>query len=467
MLLAVLMMTGLSVGSVGAAAAERAAEPETAGGQVAVLAARLGEHEDHTRLVLELTAPVGARIHPGPARNSLQLLLPGAVWQASVPPKAGKGLVRQLTVGRREPASVLTIQGAKALKVRSLELIPPQDGFGPRLVVALVQGRQSGGVSAVFVQAAVSNALTPEQSVPDSGPGSDRVRAPVADPLQRVRASLIPPGLLKLSPPSESSPSTSSAESSPAKAVTALLAVPSNRLPPRPPSRRPMIVIDAGHGGADPGATAVNGALEKDLTLSMARELRRQLLATGRYRVNMTRDSDAFVPLRTRVSRAREQNADLFLSLHADTIGRATIRGLSVYTLSERATDREAEMLAQRENRADAIVGMNLSAESRQVASILIDLSQRDTGNQSRALARHIVDEAGREVPLLVSPLRSAGFAVLTAPDVPSVLVEMGYLSHPADAKLLSSQKHRQRLSAGLVRAIDSYFSRTLVASRS
>ncbi len=229
-------------------------------------------------------------------------------------------------------------------------------------------------------------------------------------------------------------------------------------VPPRAPEK-PLIVIDPGHGGEDPGAIGVGGIYEKDITLAVARELRRQLEATGRYRVLLTREKDVFIRLRERVGIARDVGADLFLSLHADSITSGSVRGLSVYTLSDKASDREAEMLAAKENRADAIVGVNLAGESDLVASILIDLAQRDTMNHSKRFAKTVLEHVRRDVTVLPSkPHRQAGFAVLTAPDVPSVLVEMGYLSSPKDASQLNSPKHRQRLARGVTRAVDSYF---------
>lgn len=225
---------------------------------------------------------------------------------------------------------------------------------------------------------------------------------------------------------------------------------------PKPPL--PMIVIDPGHGGQDPGASAIGGGFERDITLAMALEVRRQLLASGRYRVVLTRDRDIFIPLRERPGVARTKGADLFISLHADSIASGEIRGLSIYTLSEKASDREAEMLAQRENQSDAIVGIDLSAQSADVANILIGLSQRDTINRSRRFAATLLKSLDPNIAVLPNPLRSAGFAVLTAPDVPAVLVEMGYLSHRLDAKLLGSDIHRKRMAASLLRAVNGYF---------
>jgi N-acetylmuramoyl-L-alanine amidase len=191
----------------------------------------------------------------------------------------------------------------------------------------------------------------------------------------------------------------------------------------------------------------------------MARELKRQLDATGRYRVMLTRDKDVFIRLRDRVAAARDAGADLFLSLHADSIGSDSVRGLSIYTLSDKASDREAEMLAAKENRADAIAGLNLAEENDQVVSILIDLAQRDTKNHSKRFANMALQHLKGNVNLLPNrPHRQAGFAVLTAPDVPSVLIEMGYLSSRQDANLLTTPAYRKRMGRSLVKSIDSYF---------
>lgn len=224
---------------------------------------------------------------------------------------------------------------------------------------------------------------------------------------------------------------------------------------------RPVIVLDPGHGGVDPGAIGIGGTHEKDITLAMAREIRRQLEATGKYRVFLTRDQDVFIRLRDRIAIARQQSADLFISIHADSMGNRETRGASIYTLSENASDSEAAALAARENRADIIAGVDLSRESRDVTSILIDLAQRETSNHSISLARSLVQEMGREVQLLpVNPHRFAGFAVLRAPDVPSALIELGYLSNAQDEGQLNKPQYRQRVASGIVRSIDAYFAR-------
>ena len=231
----------------------------------------------------------------------------------------------------------------------------------------------------------------------------------------------------------------------------------------RLPGRKPLlhlVAIDAGHGGEDPGAISPGGLYEKTVTLAMARELARQLEITGRYRPLLTRRGDVFVPLRERVARARAKQAELLLSIHADALPNSALRGLSVYTLSEGASDRETAALPARETREDFVAGMRLSRQPPDIAPVLLDLARRDTNNRSLAIAQAIVDELSHLAPLLEKPHRSAGFVVLTAPDTPSALVELGCLSNPADERLLQQPTYQQQLAHGLKRAIDDYFSR-------
>jgi N-acetylmuramoyl-L-alanine amidase len=223
---------------------------------------------------------------------------------------------------------------------------------------------------------------------------------------------------------------------------------------------RKIIVIDPGHGGVDPGAISVNGYYEKNLTLAISQELARQLNGTGRYKAVLTRSEDDFMALRERVTFARAAGADLFISIHADSHGEGETRGASVYTLSTDASDKEAAALAAKENKADVIAGLDLTRQDRDVASILIDLAQRETMNQSKTYATMLVDEFDRaKVALLPHrPHRSAGFAVLTAPDVPAVLLEVGYLSNKTDERNLMQQAHRQKLARAIIKAADSFF---------
>ncbi|MCW5733554.1 MAG: N-acetylmuramoyl-L-alanine amidase [Enhydrobacter sp.] len=218
-----------------------------------------------------------------------------------------------------------------------------------------------------------------------------------------------------------------------------------------------LIALDPGHGGRDPGALGQSGTPEKNVVIAVARELRKQLLAGNSYRVILTRSIDTYVPLRERVARAQDARADLFLSLHADAHANPEVRGASVYTLSESASDREAEALAARENLGDAAV-----LPSSTVARTLVAMAQRGTVNDSRRLAETIVGTFGQSgIRLLPRSHRQAGFAVLTSPDIPAALVELGYLSNPRDEKLLTVRQHQIALARALRAAVDAHFAPT------
>ena len=232
-------------------------------------------------------------------------------------------------------------------------------------------------------------------------------------------------------------------------------------------SGRRTVVIDAGHGGVDPGAIGASGTYEKHVTLSVAQAVKRALERSGHYRVVLTRDNDVYVPLRERYQRAEEAGAELFLSLHADSIDNRSIRGSSVYSLSEQASDREAEALATKENRSDAIAGVDLSNQSDAVASFLISLRQRETMNESAVFAQTLIGELKDQIVVLRNTHRFAGFAVLKSPDVPSVLVELGYLSNRRDEKELNSDGFQNRVGQAVLRAADAYFARKDRLSRS
>jgi N-acetylmuramoyl-L-alanine amidase len=233
---------------------------------------------------------------------------------------------------------------------------------------------------------------------------------------------------------------------------------------PRAVARRRTVVLDPGHGGIDPGAIGLSGAYEKDLALDAARLVAQLLEATKRYRVVLTRTSDEFVPLPDRVARARAADGDLFLSIHADALPDPGMRGASVFTLSEKASDAQAAALAARENKVDLIAGIDLSRHAPEVSSILIDLARRQTNNQSIRLARRLVDDLGRDVTMLNNSHRSAGFAVLKAPDIPSALVEMGCLSNREEERSLRTPSYRHKVAAGIARSINDYFDSLLKA---
>ena len=229
--------------------------------------------------------------------------------------------------------------------------------------------------------------------------------------------------------------------------------------PTKPVARARLIALDPGHGGRDPGAIGVRGTQEKGVVLAIARQLQALLQARGAYRVILTRGGDSYVPLRERIARAQAAKADLFLSLHADAHPDSEVRGASVYTLSEDASDREAAMLAARENRADTMAGFRFAHQPDTIAQALFSMSQRGTVNDSRRLANTIVQSfAGNGVRLLPRTHRQAGFAVLTSPDIPAALVELGYLSNPQDERLLTISQHQMALARALRTSVDAHF---------
>jgi N-acetylmuramoyl-L-alanine amidase len=226
--------------------------------------------------------------------------------------------------------------------------------------------------------------------------------------------------------------------------------------------RPKLIALDPGHGGSDPGALGrVSGVQEKNVVIAVARELQAQLQAGGRYRVMLTRVSDTYVALRERVAKAEQVRADLFLSIHADSHSDPDVRGASIYTLSEEASDREAAALAAREN------GGASAQVSGAVARTLVAMAQRGTGNDSRRFADTVVTTFARSgVRLLPRSHREAGFAVLTSPDIPAALVELGYLSNSQDSKLLTVRQHQMALARALRASVDAHFASVAAVKR-
>ncbi len=229
------------------------------------------------------------------------------------------------------------------------------------------------------------------------------------------------------------------------------------------PPGRPLVVIDPGHGGHDPGAIGANGVREKDVTLALAKAIRDELLSGGRVRVALTREGDSFLVLQERAQVARAVKADLFISIHADSARAADATGATIYTLSEVASGREAAALAARENRADIINGVNLGGETSNVSSILIDLAQRETMGTSTQFA-DLLHREGKALPFKRDYHQMAGFAVLKAPDTPAILFETGYVSNAADVARLTSPAGRRDIATALRRAIEIHFARALAS---
>jgi len=401
-------------------------EAKAAGPRSIVTDIRVGLHQQVTRFVMDIFGASSADIFTLENPYRIVIDLPQVGWR--LPPRplpAEKGLFKKVRYGLFKPGTtrvVIETTGPAAVS-QAMFLAPAADG-NQRLVLDFAPSTPQA-----FRQA--MKAETSKQTISS---------AAVAGPPGNAAAG--------------------GADDVADGQTLATASLPFVR-PPRKPHvslKKPLIVLDPGHGGVDPGAIGASGTYEKHITLSAGREFRRMFEATGRYRVLMTRERDIFIPLRERVSFAREAGADLFISIHADTVKRANVRGLSVYTLSEKASDREAAQLAESENKSDLIAGMDLSHETPEVTNILIDLAQRETMNQSARFASLTVGELRRNVRLLPNTHRFAGFRVLKAPDVPSVLVEMGFLSNKADERELKSKAYRAKLGKALVRAVDGYF---------
>jgi N-acetylmuramoyl-L-alanine amidase len=463
----------------------------------AILQIRLGIHTDATRIVLDLAEPTAYRVGLLASPNRLYIELPTAALPAGLP--RGRGLVEGLTFSSDSGLLRLIAVLNGPVTVTKADLIPGSGGaVSRRLVVdvspasgtdfaaALGNGPIDSNPPIVLGGAEPQTAPVVAQEAPAAAPAGGSVLAvvdgssvvPVLRPgtVNKLSAGL---GSSAYTPPSSTSAviqasTTSSvaplASSSNAALATTLLwpsTVPTLRPGTAPAAVLPLIYIDPGHGGPDPGTIGTTGTYEKNVTLAMAKELQRQLLATGRYRVKMTRDSDRFVALRPRFEMARRDHADMFISLHADANPFFAARGATVYTLSETASDSEAEALAAKENKADLIDGVDLSQQNNTVTSILIDLAQRETKNRSAAFAELLVHDMGQVTLMLRNSHRFAGFAVLKAPDIPSVLIELGYLSDPQDEALLISPLHRTKLAGAMLHAIDGYYTEMASGTRS
>ena len=455
-----------------------------------VVAARLGPSPERTRFVLEFTEPVSFTVLTLSDPYRIVIDLPEVTWQLPADTGTkGAGLVARYRYGQFEPGTqrvVIDLTGPA--KVHNAFIAAPEAGRMHRLVVDLeptpaksfaedIMTRQiAGAPGPVGGGQQAQAAPQPQPAAPSPPPvAASGVRANPPPPSVAAAGSqanpppAVPPAATAepLAPnPPPAMPQQQAAEPPAPEAKVAATRPPPSAPAPQAKGKkredRKIIVIDAGHGGVDPGAISVSGAYEKDITLPMALALKKALEQDGRYKAVLTRSTDVFLRLRERVEVARAAGADLFISLHADSvgspIGAQTVRGASVYTLSEQASDKEAEALAAKENKADIIAGVDLGGKSIDVSNILIDLAQRESMNEAARFAALLVDDLKDVVPVLDRSHRFAGFAVLKAPDIPSVLIEMGYLSNKADEQRLRSEAQRAKLAAAMRQAVDSFF---------
>lgn len=405
--------------------------------------ARVSHNGKVTRVVLEISAKVPVTLFTLADPYRVVLDLPEVGWRLPQKPLPRKtGFFSRIRYGLFKPGvSRIVLDLDKPAKVASFTILPPvSDAPVGRKAHRLV-------VDLTATTAAAYRTATKTRRGLD-GPKTRTAAKPAAKPTTKPAAKVV-----KARPPV-------------AKLQKAALPY---RVPPHKPARvarRHVVVIDPGHGGADPGAIGVSGIYEKHITLAVARAVKYQLEKTGQFKVVLTRTRDKFVRLRNRVALARRAEGELFISIHADTIRNHSIRGLSVYTLSERASDKEAAALAEKENKADLIGGVDLSTESAEVTNILIDLAQRETMNESVRFASVLVKSLRHETRLLRNTHRFAGFAVLKAPDIPSVLVELGFLSNRQDERALRRKEYREKLAKAISRAVIGYFVRVEEAAR-
>lgn len=374
-----------------------------------VLGARVGEQQDRTRFVIELSDPLNLRVFTLANPNRVVIDMPEVLWRLQGPERpSGTGAVRAYRYGLFRPGdSRFVIDLNRPVAPAEPMILPPENGFGYRVVLDLFPTTQAK----FEAQAGWPADLRAKETA------AEQVAAP---------------------PPPE----------------TPTASLP----PPVKPAKSRVVVIDAGHGGIDSGTTGVDGLLEKNLVLDVALRLKKALQQRG-YIVHLTRDTDIYIPLRERVNIARGYQADLFISLHADSNPDPTVSGASVYTLSDSGSDKEAAALAKKENQSDVIAGVDLSGENSPVASILIDLAQRDTINKSSRFAETVVGQLSQATDILPrQPHRSAAFVVLKAPDVPAVLIELGYLSNSHDCGQMDTAAWRIGAAQAIAAAVDRNF---------
>ncbi|SHJ30215.1 N-acetylmuramoyl-L-alanine amidase [Bradyrhizobium lablabi] len=399
------------------AAESQAAGPAAASNFPIASDARLAGDAKQTRFVLDLDKTI--QFHAFALADPYRVVvdIPQVSFQLPAGTgAAGRGLVKAFRYGLVMPGgSRIVFDLTGPAKIANASVLEAANGQPPRLVIELEEVDRTS-----FVQS-----LSPE-SRPELKPAIAETRtAPVPAPAAE-----------------------------PAK-------------PAAPTDLRPVVVIDPGHGGLDNGTQSGGEIVEKNLVLGFGLALRDRLEKSGKYRVVMTRDDDTFIPLNDRVKIARNQSAALFVSIHADALPRreGDAQGATIYTLSDKASDAEAERLAEAENKADAIGGVNLTEEPTDVADILIDLAQRETRTFSNRFARLLMGEMKNTVRMHKHPLKSAGFRVLKAPDVPSVLIELGYVSNKGDLEHLVSESWRSRTVGSMAQAVDAFLAKRLATA--
>lgn len=416
-----------------------------------ISAARIAGDEARTRFVADLDRPVSYSVYVIDEPYRVVVDLPDVLF--AMPPEIGdegRGLIAAYRFGQLAPGkSRIVIDTTGPVLIEKSFVLNPENGQPARMIIDIIKTDRRT-FSRVKATERPTRTVT-ASSVPDTlaalleREGVARIDE-VAEQLETTSV-LIPKPRPK---PSQTGTGTGKPEE------------PANS--PNTQTARPIVVLDPGHGGIDGGTVSRKGTLEKQVVLAFARELRKQLRATGRFDVYMTRNDDRFISLARRVKFARARKADLFIAVHADSLRKRRVRGATVYTLSEKASDAEAAALAEKENNADFIGGVDLGNDAGEVADILLDLALRETKNHSIYFARRLVKNLKPVAPLNRRPMRSAGFKVLRAPDIPSVLLELGYLSNRHDEGNLISSRWRRKAAVAVTAAIEGFFSPEVAA---
>ena len=384
---------------------------------LAVQSARLWPAKEYTRLTIESKAPIVHQLLAVKNPERLVLDLEGVNVSAELQQLAAKvsatdPYIQSIRIGVNRPGVMRLVLDLKSEVKPQLFALPPVAEYGHRLVLDLYPMQPIDPLMALLEERA-----TPDSRQP-SGPEMEKSR-PMTRPEKRGTRPLI-------------------------------------------------IVLDPGHGGEDPGAIGKRGTYEKHIVLAVAKKLRRRIDREPNMRALLTRDDDYFVPLQMRVAKARAVKADLFISIHADAFGNRDVRGSSVFALSERgATSAAARWLAQNENRADLIGGVNLDVDDPILARTLLDLSQTASISDSLKLGRFMLEEIGEVNALHKNYVEQAGFAVLKAPDVPSILVETAFISNPDEERRLRDSGYQQKLADSMLEGIRRYFAQNPPLARS
>jgi N-acetylmuramoyl-L-alanine amidase len=398
--------------------------------EIPVTSARLWPAQDYTRLTVESKSAI--RYNQFTLANPDRLVidleeieLGAALNELSNKVSKEDPYISSLRIGRFKPGTVRLVLDLKTQVKPQIFSLKPVGEYGHRLVLDIYPA-----VPVDPLMAFVAQQLAASEPVA-SDTNTEAVKTEAAD-------SATPP----------------SAASAP---------------PPYPELRNRVLVIalDAGHGGEDPGALGRRGTREKDVTLSIARELKVQIDATPGMRAILIRDGDYFIPLKGRVEKARRAHADLFVSIHADAFIKPHARGSSVFALSEGgATSASARWLAKKENEADLIGGVNLAVKDPYLARTLLDLSQTATINDSMKLAKHVLNELGGINTLHRGRVEQAGFAVLKSPDVPSILIETAFISNPTEERRLQDRDYQRKMAGAILVGIKRYFAQSPALSR-